>query len=205
MKKYFLFVVPASLISLTGCKDKNVLCMDIGSNLKSWTVYDPQDSIIMHDQQGNTSIMVISQVKNDPAYHITERGGLMKKHAVCRNELQVMTNTNFFTMNVLSESMQSGTTRYPTSYSIHFVMDGAFSDLAVSKYNANSTEDAYAQDPYATMQNNYVSGGVTYPEVFVYERDSSSSDLNVYRFVYAKNKGLIEYSTKNPQKSWTAE
>lgn len=198
MKNWLVILSSATLFM--GCRDKKVLCTDIGNKLKEWTVYNPGDTLVFKDQLGNESTLVMAHYDNRPSYYGIEKGGLLKKQLNCHGSLVMSTGTSYFSVSIDSESFERGEVRNPTEYHFQLNLGDAFTNFLVNKQSALFV--AYSEDLYTSLQINYVSGSETYPEALVYEKDSSDANVNVYRLVYAKEKGLVEYSTKAPQRTW---
>ena len=197
MKTVYLVL---GLLVLASCKDRNILCVDIGNSVKEWTVYDPSDTIRMTDQYGNDTSFIITQYYNKPSYSMKESGGLMKKKAVCTGELR-MADPSFFNIEVSSGSSSNASVQAPDQFSFTLVVKDAITVFNVSKAGMQYTP--FSSDGSMTLQTNYTLENNTYEEAFVYSSDTLlHPDINLYRFVYAKNKGFIEFSTRMPQRHW---
>lgn len=195
-------ILSCALLALAGCKDKKIYCIDIGDTLKNWTMYDLNDSIVMKDQLGNISVHKISKYNNSAKYYQVQKGGLLKKLVDCHGTLTMSSADNFLSLDVMSTSSELGSVRNPDDYDVRVILDQSMANFRVKR--KNNVETIYPQNiPQTALEQNYTSiGGTVYPEAIVFNVDTTVSNLNVYNFVYVSNKGLAEYSTKVPQRTW---
>ncbi len=204
MKKLLLIFGTTALI-LAGCKDETFYCVDIGNSLKPWTVYDLNDTIVMEDQLGNSSVVVLDHYANKAPYYMKEAKGWMKKKAVCVGSLEIWSSVNFFSLNVESGAPSFGEIRHPNSYSLQLSIMDAMATFNVSM--VDGVETIFSTDPQVNVNAvDYTSiGGTLYPEALVFNADTTISNVNTYNFVYVKNQGLVEFSTKMPQRTWKVQ
>lgn len=198
IKMRYIICAISALLLMQACRKKDVHCMDIGNNLKAWTVYEPGDSIVMKDQFGNISVLKLSY-NNRKDYFFHEQKGLVKAKTDCEGYLRVNDASNFFNLTVNSVSNQSGDVRYPTLYDIKVTVDGSMANMKSTDFNYTYPVNT----PQGILADNYTSmGGTFYPQALVFNVDSAATDYNVYNFVYSKYDGLVEYSTKQPKRIW---
>jgi hypothetical protein len=188
------------IIAVSSCKGKNVWCEDIDENIKPWSVYDLNDSISMHDQNGNAALFKLDHFYNKPAYETKEHSMFSKVGSYCMGELSMSNDTDYFHMKVESSTSETDENREPDFFRFEFKLGDLNTVFSTSKENGGVT--VYSNNDYTTVETNYASGGEIYPEVLLYERDSTLSPSSVYRYVYAKDKGLVEFSTKNPARTY---
>lgn len=188
------------IVAISSCKDKYIWCEDIGENVKPWSVYDLNDSISMHDQYGNTVLFKLNHFHNKPSYETKEPSGPFKVGAYCIGELSMSNETDYYNMKIESSSSETGDNREPDYFRFEFKLGDLNSVFSVSKENGAAT--IHANDGYQTISANYTSGSEIYPEVLIYEKDTITNTSSVYKYVYAKDKGLIEFSTRNPARNY---
>ena len=185
------------------CTKKEVYCVEIGQNLKRWTVYEEGDTFSMHDGLGNTKEVILSRYYDKPGFVESEKGGLSKTSAKCQTGMQLATEDWFFNLVIGGLSSQSGEKRYPNKFTVSLTVGDVISNFRLT--NEYGIENLITETPETSSAIQYQSGNEIYSKVFIYHKDSAVSPENVYRFVYAKDKGLIEFSTKYPATTWVVD
>ena len=204
MKHTFLFVGFACL--LLGCKDKTIHCINIGDKVKPWSVYQFEDTIHLADGAGNDTSIIVSHFHDSEPYTRIESGGLMKKEVDCEHEQQFSSDQDFFLVfitKVIHESVKDKhvITRTPSVLSFVVKVGDASAQFRVNR-KSNMAENP---DINTFHELNYTVGNTTYDEVILCKKDTSQAAVNVYHFVYARDKGLVQFSTRYPHKTWTIQ
>ncbi len=200
MKQIFLILGLA--ITLAGCITKKIYCLDIGNTIKMWTVYNPGDSLVMKDQYGNVQVFHITNFENKSPYYSKETRGLVQQNAVCIGSLKMSDPGNFFRIEVESASTDTDKTRNPTTFYMDVTVGDAIAQIKINLQPDGGQFNHTLNQTEASMAYNYFSPGeIFYPQAVVVNNPTT----NVWNFVYVQNKGLVEFSTKSPQRNWVLQ
>lgn len=202
MQRWMLFF--GLILFFASCKDKTIHCTSIGDQIKPWSVYGLNDTIRMTDGLGNDTSFVISLFNDSQPYTMIERGGFLKKLVTCNHVQHFSDVSKLFQVQIRSAAdrgEKNGDVIVKNPYRFDFEINvgdlyGVFS-VHLNEVNAGMMN---AQTSYEW---NYAVGNTTYDEVIVCNQDTTTSAGNTYQFVYAKDKGLVQFSTRFPHKTWT--
>ncbi|TXI87896.1 MAG: hypothetical protein E6Q37_01145 [Crocinitomicaceae bacterium] len=205
IKKWVLFGVSAILIA--SCKDREIQCVEIGTLAQKWRVHELYDTLHFVDQLGNDTSIVISTYYNSPTYTAIQKGTFLKKQVVCQHEQHVVSEDEFFHIRVTSS--EAGSFKQNAFY-VNKPTQLFFSvnvGDAIGEFDYLSELDSIrVQNENTTYFSDFVLNGTTYESAIVVAMDTmSNTSANVKQFVCAANEGLVQFSTRFPQRVWTRQ
>lgn len=200
----YLIFIPWIFIS---CKDREIQCVEIGTLTQKWRVHELYDTLHFVDQLGNDTSIVISTYYNSPTYTAIQKGTFLKKQVVCKHEQHVVSEDEFFHIRVTSS--EAGSFKKNAFYvnkpsQLFFSLNVGD---AIGEFDYLSELDSIrVQNENTTYFSDFVLNGTTYESAIVVAMDTmSNTSANVKQFVCAANEGLVQFSTRFPQRVWTRQ
>lgn len=202
LKKWFQLGLVA--ISISSCKDREIQCIEIGTAAKKWRVHELNDTIHFVDQFGNDTAIVISTYYNSPTYTSVQKGAFLMKQVVCQHEQHVLSAGDFFHIQV--SSTESGSFKKngtyinkPTRFNLNMKVGDAIAEFEYF----SELDSIRVQSENTTFFSNFDFNGTLFEKAIVVEIDTfANPSVLVNKFISAANVGLIQFSTRFPQRVW---
>lgn len=200
----YLVFIPWIFIS---CRDREIYCISIDESSEKWRVFNLGDSLKFVDQFGNDTAIVISTYYNSPTYTSVQKGAFLMKQVVCKHEQHVVSEDEFFHIRVSSSEAGSfkknGTyINKPTQFRLNMKVGDAIAEFEYF----SEFDSIRVQSENTTFFSNFDFNGTLFEKAIVVEIDTfANSTVLVNKFISAANVGLIQFSTRFPQRVWTRQ
>jgi hypothetical protein len=194
-----------TLVLLAGCKSKRVFCLGFPKDIMGWFPNTENQSLHFMDQNGNDTTIVLSKAEYDKPYSEIQSHRTFAKQVKCTMNRQLSSGPDGsigLKVSVSGESTGRESIRTPDNYNFHVTIGQPGFHNPGFYFTILKDGGAAIEDIRVAHESNYTVNNITYDEVMICEDTPGNNNSNLEQLIYARNKGIVSFTTKAPHNTW---